>query len=125
MSTPHDWPAVWTPGQVRPRSTVRCTPPLDQLVPNATVLRIRELASPGISEVAVVVCHVNFVAPSTPRQYRPLPELVMPSPTRISALSLSGTTRMSHGLRNRESDHAAQVLPRSTERWSGEGVPPK
>jgi hypothetical protein len=34
----------------------RCTPPADQLVPNATLLRSREVASPGISVLAVVNC---------------------------------------------------------------------
>src|SRR5262245_39993554 len=101
MSTPHAWPAECTVGQVRPELGLRCTPPPDQLVPNTTVLRSREHASPGISVLTIVNWSLKIPEVPVVRQYLPSPLPVIPSLTRIVALSLSGTTRMSHGLRNR------------------------
>src|SRR5262245_24983425 len=125
MSTPQALLASCTFGHVSPELTLRCTPPPNQFVPNTTLLRSREHASPGISLLTIVNWSVKFPVFPVERQYLASPLPVIPSPTTISALSLSGTTKMSHGLRNSVCPHLLHVLPRSIERSSESLSTPK
>src|SRR5881396_3532876 len=125
MSTPQACPTLETRDHVRPPLVLRSTPPWSQLVAKATELRSREHARPGISEPAVVSWSVKAVEPLVARQCTPWSKPVTPSPTRITELSLSGTTTMSHGLRNTVVEYALQVLPRSIERNSESLSTPK
>src|SRR5437870_5986883 len=118
MSIPHVSLVLVTLDQLSPEFLVRCTPPPDQFVPNTTELRSREQASPGISEPTAVYWSVKIPVLPVVRQYLPNPLLVIPSLTMMSELSLSGTTTMSHGLRNSVCPYLLQVLPRSIERNS-------
>src|SRR5262245_9885836 len=100
MSLPQVWLVATTGVHDSPPSVLRLNAPLDQAEAKAAVFLSRLDDSVGISEAPVMGAKVGTKVwpPSFERRMRPTPELVMPSPTRITPLSLSATTTMSHGL---------------------------